>query len=150
MPFFVPGGTALTSRSTMPWIAPRSAVLSAPVGAPVPCRALTTLSSIGRTKPGPSTKSVPRTFAVNPPTARAESAALAAAAMSSGVSACVAASVRSWKIRGELTMLASSGWASGTLMTSIRNRAEFGFESGARREQPASSLGERTPADPDT
>ena len=110
----------------MPWSAPRSAVLSAPVGTPVPWRALTTLSSIGRMKPGPSTKSIPRTLAVNPPTARAESAALVAAAMSSGASACVAASVRSLKIRGELTMLASSGWASGTLMTSIRNSAEFG------------------------
>ena len=108
-PFLVPGGTALTSASTIPWSAPRSAVLSAPVGPPVPWRALTTLSSIGRTNPGPSTKSMPRTFAVKPPTARAESAARVAAAISSGVSACVAASVRSLKIRGELTMLASSG-----------------------------------------
>ena len=57
---------------------------------------------------------------------------------------------RSLKMRGELTIAACSGWASGTLMTSIRKRAEFGSLSGASREQPGSSLGERTPADPET
>ena len=134
----------------MLWMAPRSAVLSAPVGAPVPCRALTMLSSIGWTNPEGRTNSMPRTFAVNPPAARAVAAAVAAAAISCGVSACVAASVRSAKIRGELTMLASSGWANGTLMTSIRNSAEFGSWSGASFEHPESSFGDRTPADPDT
>src|SRR5216117_3008996 len=43
-PSFDPGGGAPTSASTMPWIAARSAALSAPVGAPVPCRARTTRS----------------------------------------------------------------------------------------------------------
>ena len=149
-PFFMPGGGPPTIASTMPWMAPRSAALSAPVGAPVPCRALTMLSSLGWMNPGGSTYSVPCTSAVYPPCARAAAAACAAAAMSSGASAWVAASVRSSKIRGELTMLASSGCASGTLMTSMRNSAEFGSWSGASFEQPESSFGERTPADPET
>ena len=84
------------------------------------------LSSSGWMNPDGATRSMPRIVAVNPPWARASAAAFAAAAISSGASACVAASVRSLKIRGELTMLASSGWASGTLMISIRNSAEFG------------------------
>jgi len=53
-------------------------------------------------------------------------------------------------MRGELTMCACSGWASGTWITSIRNRAELGFESSGALEQPASSLGDRTGADPET
>ena len=57
---------------------------------------------------------------------------------------------RSLKIRGELTIAACSGWASGTLMTSIRNSAEFGSWSGASLEHPGSSLGERTGAEPET
>ena len=39
---------------------------------------------------------------------------------------CAAATGRSWKMRGELTIAAFAGSASGTLMTSSRNRAEFG------------------------
>ena len=56
-----------------------------------------------------------------------------------------AARARSWKMRGELTIAACSGCASGTLMTSMRNSAMFGSSSGAASEQPGSSLGERTP-----
>src|SRR6185437_8445964 len=56
---------------------------------------------------------------------------------------------RSLKMRGELTIAACSGFANGTLITSIRNSAEFGSSLGFMREQPASSLGERTPADPE-
>ena len=51
---------------------------------------------------------------------------------------------------GELTMAARSGLASGTRMTSMRKSAELGSSSGAAPEHPASSEGERTPADPDT
>src|SRR5207244_9944801 len=90
------------------------------------------------------------TFAVKPPLARHSAAALAAAAMSSGVSPCLGGAVRPLKIRGELTMAACSGWASGTLMTWIRKRALFGFESGDAATQPGSSLGERTGAEPET
>ena len=53
------------------------------------------------------------------------------------------------KIRGELTIAACSGCASGTLMTSIRNFAEFGSWSGLALTQPASSLGERTADEPE-
>src|SRR6266566_5199153 len=70
--------------------------------------------------------------------------------VSSGVSPCERAWVRSLKIRGELTIRACSGCASGTWITSIRNNAELGFESGGALEHPASSLGDRTGADPDT
>src|SRR6185312_10664579 len=52
-------------------------------------------------------------------------------------------------MRGELTMAACSGFANGTLITSIRNNAELGSSDGLAREQPVSSLGERTPADPE-
>jgi len=89
-------------------------------------------------------------LAVKPPLARQSAAALAAAAMSSGVSPCLGGAVRPLKIRGELTMAACSGWASGTLMTSIRKRALVGFESGDAATQPGSSLGERTGAEPET
>ena len=44
-------------------------------------------------------------------------------------------------MRGELTMAACAGLASGTLMTSIRKRAEFGSWSGASREQPGQLVG---------
>ena len=40
------------------------------------------------------------------------------------------------KIRGELTIAAWSGWASGTLMTSMRKCAEFGSSSGDALTQP--------------
>ncbi len=94
--------------------------------------------------------SAPLSFAVNPPLARASAAAFAAAAMSSGASPCWGGATRSWKMRGELTIRACSGCANGTWITSIRNSAEFGFESGGAPEHPASSLGDRTGADPDT
>ena len=103
----------------------RNVALSAAVGAPLPPLALTTLSSVVLTNRGPSTISTPFTFAVNPPLARASAAVLAAAATSSGVSPCLVGSTRPWKIRGELTIRACSGAASGTRMTSIRNSAEL-------------------------
>src|ERR1051325_12011946 len=52
-------------------------------------------------------------------------------------------------MRGELTIAACCGAASGTLMTSIRKRALLGFESGLAATQPGSSLGERTGAAPE-
>src|SRR5438105_1378243 len=57
--------------------------------------------------------------------------------------------VRSLKMRGELTIRACSGCATGTLMTSMRNSAELGFTSGASATQPGSSLGERTRDEPE-
>ena len=53
-------------------------------------------------------------------------------------------------MRGELTIRACSGCASGTWITSIRNNVVLGFESTGAAEHPGSSLGERTGADPDT
>ena len=53
-------------------------------------------------------------------------------------------------MRGALTSAALLGSASGTLMTSMRKSAVFGSTSGCAPEQPASSPGERTPAEPDT
>src|SRR2546426_5022015 len=50
-----PGVGGLTIRSTMPCAVARKVALSAPVGAPVPPRALTILSSRAATKRGPST-----------------------------------------------------------------------------------------------
>ena len=52
-------------------------------------------------------------------------------------------------MRGELTMAAFSGAASGTWMTSMRKRAVFGSSIGPSR-QPGSSSGDRTPAEPET
>ncbi len=52
-------------------------------------------------------------------------------------------------MRGELTIAACAGFASGTLMTSMRKSAEFGSLSGRSRTQPGSSFGERTPAEPE-
>src|SRR5436853_6848118 len=73
-----------------------------------------------------------------------------AARESATSSPCRAGAARSLKIRGEVTIFACSGCANGTWITSIRNSAEFGFESGGAPEHPASSLGDRTGADPDT
>jgi len=67
-----------------------------------------------------------------------------------GFSACLAGAVRSLKIRGELTMRACAGAANGTRITSMRKSAVLGSSSGCPLEQPASSLGERTPALPET
>ena len=100
--------------------------------------------------PRPRMMSEPSNVTTNPPAARVESAARFAAAMSSGASPWRAGAARSWKIRGELTIRACSGWAKGTWMTSIRNKALLGFESGGAPEHPASSLGERTGAEPET
>ena len=52
-------------------------------------------------------------------------------------------------MRGELTTRDRSGAASGTWITSMRYSDELGSWSGGRREQPASSLGERTVAEPE-
>ncbi|HLB82300.1 MAG TPA: hypothetical protein VJJ54_04365 [Gemmatimonadales bacterium] len=52
-------------------------------------------------------------------------------------------------MRGELTIAACCGVASGTLMTSIRKRALLGLESGDAATQPGSSVGERTGAEPE-
>ena len=46
-------------------------------------------------------------------------------------------------------MAARSGCASGTLITSMRNSAELGSRSGVALTQPASSLGDRMPDDPE-
>src|SRR5881398_2379137 len=104
---------------------------------------------MGLTKPGPSTYSRPFTVAVYPPLARDSAATLACRATSSGASAWVAGAVCESKMRGELTIAACCGAASGTLMTSIRKRALLGFESGLAATQPGSSLGERTGAAPE-
>ena len=52
-------------------------------------------------------------------------------------------------MRGELTIAACSGCASGTLMTSIRNSADVGSSDGGALTHPASSLAGRTPAEPE-
>ena len=52
-------------------------------------------------------------------------------------------------MRGELTIAAFSGAASGTLITSRRNSAVFGSSMPAFT-QPGSSSAERTPDEPDT
>src|SRR2546422_17946 len=143
-----PGVGGLTMRSTMACRPALRAALSAPVGAPLPPRALMMLSSRAATNRGPTTISVPRIVAVNPPLARASAAALAAAAISSGASPCDSRAARSARIAGLLTTCACSGWARGTWITSIRNRSLFGSLSGVRSEHPASSLGERTGAEP--
>ena len=52
-------------------------------------------------------------------------------------------------MRGELTIAARSGCASGTLITSMRKSAELGSSSGIALEQLASSFGERTLAEPE-
>ena len=97
------------------------------VGAPVPSRALTMLSSISAhphrvDRPPPCRRSSRRIrpWPWPPP------APSASAAMSSGASPCFGGATRSLKIRGELTIAACSGCASGTLMTSMRNSAELG------------------------
>src|SRR5256885_670406 len=69
----------------MPWIEPRSAVLSAPVGAPVPPRLFTTLSSMPLTKDGGATSGNPWNVTTNAPAARAESASRWASARSTGL-----------------------------------------------------------------
>ena len=69
--------------------------------------------------------------------------------LSAGVSPWRRGAVRSLKIRGELTMAACSGWASGTLMTSIRNSAELGSFEGIPLVHPGSSFDDRTREEPE-
>ena len=119
-------------------------MLSAAVGAPLPPRAATMLSSIGRVYWSGRITSWLSITTVKPPRARTESAARLAAARSCLVSPWRGGASRSLKIRGELTIAACSGCATGTLMTSIRNSAEFGSSDGSESVHPASSLDERT------
>ena len=127
----------------------RRAALSAAVGAPLPPRASITWASRCSTVLFDSTYSSLSTWATNPPLALASATSFLCSAMSSGVSPCFGGSTRSWKIRGELTIAACSGCATGTLMTSIRNRAEFGSCDGIAATQPGSSLSERTCEEPE-
>ena len=136
-------------RAIMSGRAARSVALSAPVGVPVPFRAFTTLSSRCWAKLSGSAISCSPILTMNAPRARAASIAACRRAASAGASPCVGAGARSLKIRGEDTMAARSGCASGTLITSIRNSALFGSSSGYSREQPGSSVGDRTPAEPE-
>jgi hypothetical protein len=53
------------------------------------------------------------------------------------------------KMRGRFTTRASSGLASGTLITSMLNSAVFGSSFGSAPEHPASSSAARTGAVPD-
>ena len=133
----------------IPGMAARTAALSAAVGSPVPPRAFTALSSIGLTKRDGSTCSSPKIVAVNPPFAFASATSLALSALSTSDSPCRAGFVRSLKMRGELTIAACSGCASGTLMTSMRKSAELGSSFGSALEQPGSSFGERTREEPE-
>src|SRR5438874_1106022 len=60
----LPRGTGVTIRSTIAWALVRNTALSAAVGAPVPPRALTMLSSRNVTNRGPRTTSTPLRVAV--------------------------------------------------------------------------------------
>jgi hypothetical protein len=86
---------------------------------------------------------------VNLPAAFAAASSLAASALSAGVSPCDGGAVRFSKMRGELTIAACSGCATGTLMTSIRNHAVLGSSLGIAATQPSSSLGDRTTEEPE-
>src|SRR3954471_18329708 len=72
-----------------------------------------------------------------------------AATLSSCAMPWVGAAERFWKMRGVATTAACSGWASGTLMISMRISADAGFLSTGSPRQPASSLGERTDDEPE-
>ncbi len=93
-----------------------------------------------------STNGWPSTSAMKAPRARARSTS----AMSSGASPCRGGATRSLKIRGELTIAACSGWASGTRITSMRKSAVFGSSSSGAPEQPGNSSAGRTGAEPET
>src|SRR3954469_13442684 len=138
---------ALMAPATIPGRAWCSAALSAAVGAPVPFRALTMLSSNSATHIGWITSSLPWKVPTYPLFALASANSLTAATLSSGASPCLGGFTRLLKIRGELTIAACSGCAIGTLMTSIRNSAELG--SFGAPMQPGSSLGDRTGAEPE-
>ncbi len=108
------------------------------------------LSSIGVTNRLLTTRSWPNSRATYPPWARAESTTRLPSSISCCISPCCGGGASESKMRGELTIAASCGAASGTLMTSMRNSELFGFESGDCRTHPGSSVGERTGAEPDT
>ena len=140
----------LIRRSTIVCSESRSIAESAAVGAPLPPRFATIESSMGLRNCGGATRSSPKIVTTYPPCARAESATRAAAATSCGVSPCVGGAFSPPRISGLLTTCADSGCARGTRMTSMRNSSLLGSWSGDSPEQPASSLGERTGAVPDT
>src|SRR4029079_6859043 len=125
-------------------MAARSAELSAPFAVVRPC-AFATLSSIGLVNCGGNTIALPMCSETS---SRRALAALIIAP-SSGAEPCVLGCVRSLKMRGELTIAACSGWASGLLMTSIRNSAELGFCSGIALTQPDISVGDRGGEEPE-
>jgi hypothetical protein len=127
----------------------RRIALSAAVGAPVPPRDSTIWPSAIRASSSSSTISWSLTVKTNAPRAFASAISFAAVALSSGVSPCEGGATRLSKIRGELTIAACSGCATGTLITSIRNQAVFGSTFGIAALQPASSPGERTAEDPE-
>ena len=52
-------------------------------------------------------------------------------------------------MRGELTIAACSGWASGILITSMRKSAELGFCSGGAAMHPGISFGDRGGDEPE-
>jgi hypothetical protein len=68
--------------------------------------------------------------------------------MSACASPCSGGAASPSKNRGELTIAACAGFASGTLMTSMRKYAEF--ESFTARTQPGSSFGDRIDDEPET
>src|SRR3954451_13167949 len=138
--------TKEATRAGSDW---RNAVLSEAVGAPLPPRALTVLSSRAWAQCGFSTCSCPWKEITNPPFALASATFLAFSMLSAGPSPCLGGATRLSKIRGELTMAACSGCASGILMTSMRNQAELGSLVGIAATQPDSSLEDRTGEEPE-
>jgi hypothetical protein len=136
-------------RAIMAGSACRSAALSAAVAAPLPPRAFTTLSSIGCVWELRRTRGEPPMSTTKSPRARAAATACRCASMSAGAAPWRGGACRPLKMRGELTMAADAGFASGTLMTSMRNSAEFGSLAGAAAEHPGSSASERTFAEPE-
>ena len=70
--------------------------------------------------------------------------------MKDGLARPTATDMRGWLMRGEVAMAAVCGAASGTRMTSMRKRAEFGSFGSWLSMHPGSSSGERTPDEPDT
>ena len=83
---------------------------------------------------------------MNLPEARAASIS----ARSAGEGPCSGGASRPSKMRGDDTMAAAAGLASGTWITSIRKRAELGSSSGSAETQPGSSSAGRTGAEPET
>src|SRR6476469_3198577 len=139
------GGTGPIVLATSADSAARAAAVSSAVGTPDRPRS----RMVSATSVSPSSELRISCIPMNDTTKAPEAWAFAVAAMSSLVSPCSGAAVRSLKIRGELTMAACSGCASGTLMTSIRNSAEFESTDGSVQTHPASSLGERTLEEPE-